>query len=129
MRLGTLSFAAAACAASASAEDRAEDRAEDWAGHPERDADRIGVEPNKLEPVEGGRRAPLLIENEGDALERLSLDLVMFDRVGVFRNGSRSRPGLCGAAAPASRRSPSATSPARRWTASCRAMFAPAPAR
>jgi hypothetical protein len=44
----------------------------------------IGVELNKLEPIEGGCRAYLVLDNAGGALATLDLDLVLFDAQGVI---------------------------------------------
>lgn len=49
-------------------------------------ADPVGVELNKLEPRDGGCRIYLVLENPGPrALEKLKLDLVMFDGKGVIQ--------------------------------------------
>ena len=47
-------------------------------------ADGLTVELNKLEPGEDGCRAWLVLENGGEALSSLNLDLVLFDAEGLI---------------------------------------------
>jgi hypothetical protein len=55
-----------------------------WAGAPAAAEDGLTVELNRLEPAEAGCRAYLVVENGGDALSSLNLDLVAFDGAGLI---------------------------------------------